>query len=242
MNEKKKRILIVVANPAVSTTTGWPVGFWASELIHPYHAFKNRGYEVVIASPKGGKVELDAYSDPRDVSGYSKDDTLSLEYLNRQEFVALLEKTARVSDLQVKDFDAIVVVGGQSPMFTFKEAVDLQALFTDFFNTGKISAALCHGTSLLLYLKNSDGIPLVRGRKMTGFANSEEDYADQAVGQKLMPFRIEDEANKLGAQFSTRQAFQPYAVRDGNLITGQQQHSGGEVANLVISALEGGGQ
>jgi putative intracellular protease/amidase len=240
MKEKKKRILMVVANPAVSTTTGWPVGFWASELIHPYQAFKKSGYEVVIASPKGGKVELDAYSDPRDARGYSKDDTLSLAYLNRQDFVALLEKTAKVSDLQASDFDAIVVVGGQSPMFTFKEAVDLQALFSDFFNAGKISAALCHGTSLLLYLKNSDGTPFVRGRKMTGFANSEEDYADQAVGQKLMPFRIEDEAKKLGAQFSTGQAFQPYAVRDGNLITGQQQHSGGEVANLVISALEGG--
>ena len=77
---------------------------------------------------------------------------------------------------------------------------------------------------------------------MTGFSNSEEDYADKAVGQKLMPFRIEDEAKKMGAQFITKPAFQPFAVRDGNLITGQQQHSGGEVANLVISALEGGGK
>jgi Endosomal/lysosomal potassium channel TMEM175 len=76
------------------------------------------------------------------------------------------------------------------------------------------------------------------GRRMTGFANSEEDFADQAVGRKLMPFRIEDEARKLGAQFSTAPAFQPYAVRDGNLITGQQQHSGAEVARLVIETLE----
>ena len=239
---KKKRILMVVANPSVYTTTGWPVGFWASELIHPYHTFVRQGYEVTIASPKGGKVELDAYSDPRDASGYSKDDTLSMEYLKRQEFVALLEKTARVSDLRATDFDAIVVAGGQSPMFTFREAVGLQALFMDFFKSGNVSAALCHGTSLLLYLKNSDGTPFVKGRKMTGFANSEDDYADKAVGQKLMPFRIEDEAKKMGAQFITKPAFQPFAVRDGNLITGQQQHSGGEVANLVISALEGGGK
>jgi putative intracellular protease/amidase len=242
MSEKKKRILMVAANPAVSTTTGWPVGFWASELIHPYQAFIQRGYEVVIASPKGGKVELDAYSDPRDASGYSKDDTLSLEVLERQEFRILLEATAKVSDMRVGDFDAVVVVGGQSPMFTFRDEVGLQGLFLDFFNAGKISAALCHGTCLLLYLKTSDGSPFVKGRKMTGFANSEEDYADQATGQKLMPFRIEDEARKMGAQFSTGPAFQPYAVRDGNLITGQQQHSGGEVANLVITALEVGGQ
>jgi putative intracellular protease/amidase len=240
--DKKKRVLMVVANPSVSTTTGWPVGFWASELIHPYDAFVRQEYEVTIASPKGGKGELDAYSDPRDASGYSKDDTLSMEYLNRREFMAMLGKTAKVADLHATDFDAIVVVGGQSPMFTFKDAVGLQELFMSFFEGGKISAALCHGTSLLLYLKNSDGSPFFRGRKMTGFANSEEDFADKAVGQKLMPFRIEDEANRMGAHFATKAAFQPYAVRDGKLITGQQQHSGGEVARLVISALEGGGR
>jgi putative intracellular protease/amidase len=239
MNAKRK-ILMVVANPAVSTTTGWPVGFWASELIHPYDAFIHQGYDVVIASPNGGKVELDAYSDPRDVSGYSKDDALSMKYLQREDFVALLKKTARVSDLRATDFDAIVVAGGQSPMFTFKDAMGLQALFMDFFKSGKPAAALCHGTSLLLYLKNPNGTPFVNGRKMTGFANSEEDYADKAVGQKLMPFRIEDEAKKLGAQLTTKPAFQPYAVQDGNLITGQQQHSGGEVAKLLIAMLEGG--
>jgi putative intracellular protease/amidase len=163
-----------------------------------------------------------------------------MEFLKREDFVALLENTARVSDLRATDFDAIVVVGGQSPMFTFKDAVELHALFIDFFKSEKTSAALCHGTSLLLYLTNSDGTPFVKGRKMTGFANSEEDFADKALGRKLMPFRIEDEAKKMGAQFTTKPAFQPYAVRDGNLITGQQQHSGGEVAKLVISALEGG--
>jgi putative intracellular protease/amidase len=124
-------------------------------------------------------------------------------------------------------------------MFTFKDAANLQALFKRFFTGGKVTAALCHGTCLLLYLTNDDGTPFVKGRQMTGFANSEEDYADKAVGRKLMPFRIEDEARNLGARFSTGPAFQPYAVRDGNLITGQQQHSGAEVARLVMEALEG---
>lgn len=234
----RKKILMVVANTSVSSTTGWPVGFWASELVHPYDAFIRHGYKVTIASPKGGKVELDAYSDPRDASGYSKDDSLSLEYLSRPEFVVLLERTLSVSDLDAEDYDAIVVAGGQAPMFTFKEALNLQDLFNKFFITGKVSSALCHGTCLLLYLSNTDGSPFIKGRKITGFANSEEDYADEAVGQKLMPFRIEDEAKKLGAQFTTAPAFQPHAVRDGNLITGQQQHSGSEVARLVIQALE----
>jgi putative intracellular protease/amidase len=236
----RKKILMVVANPALSTTTGWPVGFWAAELTHPFDAFTRSGYDVTISSPQGGKVELDAYSDPRDASGYSKDDSLSLQYLRREEFVARLEATARVGDLAAKDFDAIVVVGGQSPMFTFREAAGLQALFLDFFRAKKVAAALCHGTCLLLYLRNPDGTPFVRGRTMTGFANSEEDHADKAVGQKLMPFRIEDEARKLGARFLAAPAFQPHAVSDGNLITGQQQNSGGEVARLVIQALEEG--
>lgn len=232
-----KRILMVVANPSTASTTGWPVGFWASELVHPYDAFLDAGYEVTIASPEGGKVELDAMSDPRDESGYSKDDTLSAEYLGRPEFVALLEDTPAVSDLSASDFDAIVVCGGQSPMFTFASAEGLQSKFTEFVAANKVHAALCHGTSLLLYLKRSDGTPFVKGRKMTGFANSEEDFADQAVGQKLMPFRIEDEATKLGANFVAAEAFAPFAVHDGQLITGQQQHSGGETARLVIEAL-----
>jgi putative intracellular protease/amidase len=234
---KSKNILIVVANPAISTTLGWPVGFWASELIHPYDALPKAGHRVTIASPKGGKVELDAYSDPRDPSGYSKDDTLSLAYLNKPDFVKLLESTPSVGTLNPADFDAVIVAGGQSPMFTFRNNQPLQRLFLAFFNAGKPSAALCHGTCLLLDLKNADGTPLIRGKKMTGFANSEEDFADKVVGQKVMPFRIEDEARKMGAKFVTAAAFQPFAVRDGNLITGQQQHSGHEVARLVLESL-----
>jgi putative intracellular protease/amidase len=126
-------------------------------------------------------------------------------------------------------------------MFTFKNATGLQNKFLEFYNKEKISAALCHGTSLLLYLKNKDArTPLIQGKKMTGFTDEEEDYADKAVGKKVMPFRIEDEAKKLGAIFQKANAFQPYAIQDGNLITGQQQHSGAEVAKLVIEALQTG--
>jgi putative intracellular protease/amidase len=229
---KSKRILIIVANPAISTTLGWPVGFWAAELIHPYDALTKAGHRVTIASPKGGKVELDSYSDPRDASGYSKDDKLSLEYLNRPEFVKLLENTPAITTLKATDFDAILVAGGQSPMFTFRGNRPLADLFLAFYRAGKPSAALCHGTCLLLDLD------IIKGKRMTGFANSEEDFADKVVGQKVMPFRIEDEARKLGANFIAAPAFQPHAVRDGNLITGQQQHSGHEVANLLLKALE----
>src|SRR5262245_32998073 len=173
-----RRVLLVAANPSVSTTTGWPVGFWASELVHPYDAFKQRGYQLVIASADGGKLAVDAYSDPRDASGYSKDDVLSLRYLEDPAFDALLQNTPSVGDLRVEDFDGIVVIGGQSLMFTFERALGLQAIFMQFHAAGKVSAALCHGTSLLLYLRKQNGDPFVAGRRMTGFANSEEDFAD----------------------------------------------------------------
>jgi putative intracellular protease/amidase len=106
-----------------------------------------------------------------------------------------------------------------------------------FYQAGKPSAALCHGTCLLLETKLDNGDYLIAGKTITGFTNGEEDYADQAVGQKVMPFRIEDEAKKLGANFVTRDPFAAFAVEDGNLITGQQQNSGAETARLVFSAL-----
>jgi putative intracellular protease/amidase len=230
-------VLLIVANPSISTTLGWPVGFWASELIHPYAEFTKAGYQVTISSPNGGKVEFDGYSDPRDASGYSKDDRLSLDYINRPEFMQLLESTPAISNLNLSNFDAILVCGGQSPMFTFRQNTALIQLFSDFYATGKPTAALCHGTCLLLETKLSSGAYLIQGKTITGFANSEEDYADQTVGQKMMPFRIEDEANNLGANFVTKEAFASHAVRDGNLITGQQQNSGAATAKLVIAAL-----
>jgi putative intracellular protease/amidase len=232
-----KNVLLVVSNPAVSTTTGWPVGFWASELMHPWFAFTEAGYAVTISSPGGGKVELDSWSDPRDASGYSAHDLISMGFINTPRLAALLNDTVKVSDQKAGDYDAIVVCGGQGPMFTYKDATALHGLFLEFYRAGKISAALCHGTCLLLYLKNDDATPFVLGKTMTGFANSEEDYADKFVGQKIMPFRVEDEAKKLGANFLVIGQFQPFALRDGNLITGQQQESARETARLVIEAL-----
>ncbi|WP_017300275.1 type 1 glutamine amidotransferase domain-containing protein [Nodosilinea nodulosa] len=234
-----QHILMVVANPAVSTTVGGPVGFWAAELIHPYAVFTEAGYAVTIASPRGGPVEFDRLSDPRDESGYSKDDTLSLKYINQPDFMALLENTPAIASLDPGEFDAIVVCGGQSPMFTFRSDPVLRDLFMTFYNAEKVSAALCHGTCLLLETRLADGTPLIQNKVMTGFANSEEDFADQVVGQTVMPFRIEDEATKLGARFVTQPAFTPHAVRDGHLVTGQQQNSGAETARLVLSVLQG---
>ncbi len=99
-------------------------------------------------------------------------------------------------------------------MFTFKRETDLQIKFLEFYNKGKVSAALCNGTSLLLYLKDKDGNPLIQGKNMTGFTDEEEDFSDKYVGKKAMPFRIEDEARKLGAEFKKTNAFEPFAIKE----------------------------
>lgn len=244
---RPKRIALVIANPAVSSTTGWPVGFWWSELSHPYHAFTERGYEVEIYSPAGGACQADAMSDPRDPSGYSEADILSMGFLSTPKLAALVESTRPVSELDVDHFDAIVVAGGQSPMFSFEQATDLHRKFVDFYEAGKVAAALCHGTAVLRYARLSNGEALVKGRTVTGFANVEEDFADNAVwsmnllsrDKHVMPWRIEDELKALGANYIQAGLWRSFAVRDGNLVTGQQNFSGAETARKVIEALGG---
>lgn len=236
---------IVIANPAVSTTTGWPVGFWWSELTHPYHAFTEKGYEVEAFSPEGGRCEADGMSDPNDPSGYSASDLISQGFIHTPKLKALVENTGSVADLDVAKFDAIVVAGGQAPMFSFDRATALHAKFVAFFTAGKIAAALCHGVAILKFAKLPNGEFLAKGRTVTGFANVEEDFADDAVwgmnllprDKHVMPWRIEDEMRKIGANYVQAGLWRSFAVRDGNLITGQQNFSGAETAALVIKAL-----
>lgn len=236
-SEHRPKVLMVVANSSVSTTTGWPVGLWAAELFHPYHLFSKKRYEVTIASPDGGKVELDAMSDPRDESRWSADDLISMGALNTPEIVRLLDDTPTLGSLDLASFDALVVVGGQGPMFQFRDHPTLKDAIRRFYEARKPTAAVCHGTSALLDVQLSDGSYLIEGKAMTGFANVEEDFVDAAVGQTVMPFRIEDEAKARGANFMQAGLFKPFAVRDQNLITGQQQYSGEKVAQAVIEAL-----
>lgn len=234
---KRPHVLMIVANPTISSTTGWPVGFWAAELTHPYHAFTRVRYDVTIASPNGGKVEIDALSDPRDESKWSADDLISMGFLNTPELVALIEDTPKLADLDLQQFDAIVVCGGFAPMFTFRENEELQRTIAAFYEGEKPTALLCHGVSALIDVQLSDGSYLVEGKTVTGFANVEEDYSDTSVGRKVMPYRIEDELRKRGANYVQAGLFKDFAVRDGRLITGQQQYSGAKVAELVIEAL-----
>ena len=237
VSSKPKKVLIVVANPAVSTTLGWPVGFWAAELTHPYYELTERGVEVTIASPDGGKVEFDAYSDPRDESKWSADDLISMGFVHTPELMALLEDTPKLADLDWDDYDALMVAGGQSPMFTFRDNEDLKRAITHFYESEKPTAAYCHGTSALVDVKLTDGSYLVAGKTVTGFSNEEEAYSDAAVGQTVMPWRVEDVMRERGANYVHAGLFAAFVVRDGRLITGQQQYSSRKVAHAVIEAL-----
>lgn len=242
---KPKRVAIVIANAATSSTTGWPVGFWWSELTHPYYAFHEAGYEVEIFSLSGGKCEGDAMSDPRDASGYSSSDLISMGFISTPSLAALVENTKPVSEIDVAKFDALVVAGGQAPMFSFEKATDLHKKFVEFYEAGKIASALCHGVAVLRYTKLSNGEYLAKGKTVTGFANVEEDFADNAVwsmgylskDKHLMPWRIEDEMKNIGANYVQAGLWRGFAIRDGNLITGQQNFSGTETANLIIETL-----
>jgi len=235
--DKPKRVAIVASNASVSKQTGWPIGFWWAELSHPYYEFVERGYKVDICSPDGGKLQADSWSDPRDDGKLMADDLISLGFLNSPQHSALLEDSKPISEIKANDYDAILFVGGQGPMYTFYDNERVHELVGRFFKAGKITAVLCHATCLLLKAK-MDGALLVTGKTWTGFADSEERFADEFVGKRMQPFWIEQEARKLpNTNFIVSGRFKAHAVRDGNLITGQQQYSAKAVARLIVEAL-----
>lgn len=234
-----KRIAIVASNPGVSKQTGWAIGFWWAELTHPYWEFVERGYKVDVYSPDGGRLQPDDISDPRDPGKLMADDFVSLGFLSSPEHLKLVQESRPISLLKVTDNDAVLFVGGQGPMYTFYNDQRVHHLAAQFYAAGKTTAVLCHATCILLKTK-VDGKLLVEGKTWTGFANSEERYADEFVGQRLQPFWIEEEARKIAnTNFIVAGRFKAHAVRDGNLITGQQQYSATAVAQLVVEALGG---
>lgn len=148
-------------------------------------------------------------SDPRDPSGYSSSDLISMGFIATPKLAALIENTKPGAAIDVAVFDAILVAGGQGPMATFETAHALHLKFSEFYEAGKIACALCHGVAILRYTKLSNGEYLAKGKTVTGFANVEEDFADSAVwgmgllprDKQVMPWRIEDELKKLGANY-----------------------------------------
>jgi putative intracellular protease/amidase len=229
---------MIAANPSVSPVTGWPIGFWWAELTHPFFVFQEAGYAIDIVSPQGGDLVADGYSDPEDASGYSAHDFLSLGFKKSPAHAALLKGTRKLSDIAPGAHDATFLVGGQSPMVTMIDDEALRRFVVKAYEAGKIVAAVCHATCVLLRARRSNGDLLVARKTWTGFANSEEAFADSFVGKRIQPFWIEEEARRIAdTNFVVHNRFEPFAVRDGSLITGQQQNSGAAAARLVVEAL-----
>lgn len=233
------KVLMIASNKSQSQQTGWPIGVWYAELTHPYWAFSEAGYSVDIASLEGGELYFDSFSDPEDASKYAAFDYVSLGFKKDPAKMALTKNTVKLSQVNPADYKAVFVCGGQGPMYTLYKNPEIEKFFVDFYLTGKPTAAICHGTAILLNTKLPTGKFLVEGKKWTGFASAEEQYADNYVGMKIQPFRIEDEARKMpNSKFVVGAPFSAFAVQDGNLITGQQQNSGAAAADLVIKELE----
>jgi putative intracellular protease/amidase len=151
--------------------------------------------------------------------------------------MALLEATPKLADLDLHEYDAIMIAGGLAPMFTHRNRDDVHDAIRHFYESEKPTAIYCHGTAALVDLKLSDGSYLVDGKTVTGFSNREEDYSDAFVGQTVMPFRVEDLLKQRGANYIQGGLFKAFTVRDGRLLTGQQQYSGRKVAQMLIDVL-----
>jgi putative intracellular protease/amidase len=234
---KTMKIVFVVSNQVKSETTGYPIGFWLSELAQPYQVFKEAGYDITIASPDGEKIVFDGWSDPESPNARELD-LVSTGFKHHSKTVALMENTVKLEEVKSENFDGIFVVGGLGPMQTFYNNENLHKLFAQFYEAGKASATICHGSCILLNTKLSNGKLLAEGKKWTGFCNAEEDIVDKGAGKKMQPFRIEDEAKKLNTKYVTGPTpYKSFAVTDKNLISGQQGSSGKETAELVVNYL-----
>ena len=237
VKRKPRRILSIVSN--TTQLKGIPVGFFAEEMTRAFLMFTEAGHQVDLASPKGGEVMYDTHSDPRTPGGAYADDLISLGFAHHARFGAMLKQSMPISAVRVHDYDAVWVAGGGGPLLTFKDDVALHKLIAGFYDAGKIVALICHGSSLLLWTRLSNGRLLADGKQWTGFTDEEEEEVNAAFGMTLNEYTIQSEAVRMpGTRFLCRGANEPFAVRDGRLITGQQQYSSAITAELVLEALE----
>lgn len=226
-----KQILHVVTNVSHYENPSEATGLWLSELTHAYHVFAEAGYQQKIVSPKGGLSPLE----PRSLKfpSYNKS---AKAWKTDEAKMALLASTASPDEIDAGDFDAIYFTGGHAVMFDFPDSQGLQRITREIYERGGIVSSVCHGYCGLLNTKLSDGSHLVAGRKLTGFAWSEEVLARV---NKLVPYNAEDEMKKRGARYEKGLIpFVSYVVVDGQLVTGQNPGSAKATAKKVVSALE----
>ncbi|GAB0113554.1 type 1 glutamine amidotransferase domain-containing protein [Acidisoma sp. C75] len=223
------KILMVLTSHDALGTTGRKTGFWLEELAAPYYAFKQAGAEITLASPKGGQPPLDPKSNE---PANQTDDTRRFEA--DAEATAALAHTVKLSEVSEAEFDTVFYPGGHGPLWDLAEDKASIALIESFLAANKPVALVCHAPGVLRHVQAADGRPLVAGRKVTGFANSEE----EAVGlTTIVPFLVEDELKAKGGIYSRGPDWGSYVVQDGLLITGQNPGSSPAAAKVLMEAL-----
>lgn len=223
------KILIVLTSHDRLGDTGQKTGFWLEELVAPYYVFKDAGAEVVLASPQGGRPPLDPKSNE---PGFQTDETRRFEA--DAEAMSLLSNTAPLTSVTHEAFDSVFYPGGHGPLWDLAEDTASIRLIEATLEAGKPVALVCHAPGVLRHAKTPDGKPLVEGKDVTGFTNSEE----AAVGlTEVVPFLVEDELKRNGGTFSKADDWAPYVVADGLLITGQNPASSGPAAKRLLEQL-----
>lgn len=223
------KVLFVLTSHDQLGDTGEKTGFWLEEFASPYYRLKDAGVDITLASPRGGQPPLDPKSHEPDAQ---TEDTERFE--KDQEARNQLANTVRLSDVNASDYDAVFYPGGHGPLWDLHKDEHSIKLIEDFIKAGKPVAAVCHAPAVLLNVKDASGESLVKGKKVTGFSNSEE----SAVGlSKVVPYLLEDQLVEKGGIYEKVDDWNSLAVVDGQLITGQNPASSAAVADELIKAL-----
>lgn len=224
-----KKILFVLTSNDKLGDTGNKTGFWIEEFAAPYYMLKDAGYEVTLSSPKGGQPPIDPSSESDDAQTES-----TKRFYKDKETQETLSSTLQLSEVDQKDYDALFYPGGHGVLWDLVEDKDSKEIIESFYNNDKPVSFVCHAPAVLKNIKNSNGEPLVKGKKVTGFTNQEEDAVQLT---NVVPFLLEDMLIENGGEYSKIEDWQPYAVQDGLLITGQNPASSEKVADLLMKTL-----
>ena len=223
------KVLMVLTSHDRLGDTGRKTGFWLEEFAAPYYVFRDAGVDVALASPRGGQPPLDPKSDEPDAQTEA-----TKRFRQDPEAQQALATTARLADLQASEYDAVFYPGGHGPLWDLAEDRDSIALIESTYAAVKPLALVCHAPGVLRHAKSADGAPLVQGRSVTGFANSEE----AAVGlTDVVPFLVEDMLKANGADYEKKADWTSHVITDGNLVTGQNPASSEAAAKAVLTLL-----
>ena len=223
------KVLIVLTSHGELGNTGEKTGFWIEEFASPYYILADAGVDLTLASPKGGQPPVDPKSESADTQSSS-----TKRFYGDYDLIDKVAHTLKLSEVNETDYDAVFYPGGHGPLWDLSADAISITLIENFYKHNKPVAFVCHAPAALLKVKAPDGEPLVNGKEVTGFSDSEE---EEVKLTKVVPFLLEDELKKLGAHYSKGDNWNSYVKEDGLLITGQNPASSEAVAKLLLIAI-----